>query len=125
MAYEMSVSVHDEFIHVILVGRDTLLAAKEYWSKIAGILRANPQRKLLMEEHLVGPVPDGDIHEWSEFMRTLGIPPGTKTAFCYLKERASEYRFVETLLINRGFITKIFEDVDDARAWLLDNGAIP
>jgi hypothetical protein len=120
MGYEMSVDLHDDHIHVILTGQDTLPAIKEYWSKIAEILRTNPQRKLLMEEHLDGVVPDSDIHEWSEFMRTLGIPAGAKIAFSHPKERIDEYRFAETLLVNRGFATKIFDDLDDAKQWLLD-----
>lgn len=125
MAYEMSVAIHDDHIHVTLVGEDTLAAVKEYWSKIAQMLYDNPQSKLLMEEHLEGRMPDRDIHAWSEFMRELGIPPGTKIAFSYLEERASEYRFAETLLINRGFVTKIFPTVNDARAWLLDTESVP
>lgn len=119
MGYEMSVEFHDEYIYVLLTGEDTLPDVKEYWTKIADILRSNPQRKLLMDEHLLGVVPDSDIHEWSEFMRTLGIPAGTKIAFSHLKERVSEYRFAETLLVNRGFVTRIFDDVADAKAWLL------
>jgi hypothetical protein len=122
MGYEMSVEFHDEYIHVTLTGQDTLPDVKEYWTKIAEVLHSNPQRKLLMDEHLDGVVPDSDIHEWSEFMRTLGIPPGTKIAFSHFKERVDEYRFAETLLINRGFVTKIFDCLGEAKLWLLENG---
>jgi hypothetical protein len=121
MGYEMSVEFHDEYIHVILTGQDTLPAVKEYWTKIAGLLQSNPQRKLLMDEHLFGVVPDSDIHEWSEFMKGLGIPRGTKIAFSHLKERVAEYRFAETLLVNRGFVTKIFDQLDHAKEWLLES----
>jgi len=124
MAYEMSVDLHDNHIHVILVGEDDLPAIREFWAKISEILRNNPHRKLLMEERLLGSMHDSDIHEWSEFMRSLHLPPDTKIAFSYPEERASEYRFAETLLINRGFITKIFPDVGDARTWLLEGVSV-
>ena len=120
MAYEMSVDIHDSHIHVVLVGDDDMSAVREYWTRISEILRSNPHRRLLMEEHLRGPMHDSDIHLWSEFMQSLHLPPEMKIAFSYLKERASEYRFAETLLINRGFITKIFPEVQDAKKWLLE-----
>jgi hypothetical protein len=119
MGYELSFHYYDDHIHVVLVGEDTLRAVIEYWTKIAQVMQSHPQRRLLMEEHLTGTIPDREIHEWSEFMRSLGLPPGTKIAFSYLEERVSEYRFAETLLINRGFVTKVFTDLDAARTWLL------
>lgn len=122
MAYEMVVAIEPTHLHVILTGTDSLVAAREYWTRIAARLREVPQHKVLMEERLGGHVPDGEIHEWGEFMRSVGLPPGLRIAFAYVPGRVEEYRYVETLLVNRGFVCRIFDGVDDARAWLLSEG---
>lgn len=119
MTYEMIIAAEPTHLHVILTGTDSLAGAKEYWTTIAARLREVPQRKLLMEERLGGRVPDGEIHEWGEFMRSLGLPPGLRIAFAHVPGRAEEYRYVETLLVNRGFVCRIFDGVADAEAWLL------
>lgn len=124
MAYEMIVTTKPTHLHVTLTGTDSLRAAKEYWTQIALRLREGQERRLLMEERLTGRVPDGEIHEWGDFVRTLGLPPGMRIAFVHLAERSDEYRYVETLLMNRGFVSKVFARVADAEAWLL-SGDVP
>jgi len=69
MAYEMTVDHLPDVLHVTRTGQDTLEAAKEYWTRIAEILKSGSQRRLLMEEHLTGTIPDlaipslGRVHE--------------------------------------------------------------
>jgi hypothetical protein len=54
-------------------------------------------------------------------MRKLDLPSNTKIAFSQPSDRLTEYRFVETLLLNRGFHTRIFDQMDAAKAWLLED----
>jgi len=51
-------------------------------------------------------------------MKTLEIPLGTKIAFIHRPERCSEYAYAEALLVNRGFIARVFTRIADAEEWL-------
>jgi hypothetical protein len=70
--------VYRDYIHVLLVGKDSLSASIKYWELIAEALQTHTPWKLLLEERLTGVVCDKDLHDWSEFMRTVGILTGTR-----------------------------------------------
>lgn len=58
------------------------------------------------------------------FAREMGLL-GFKKTFqlaVFVGEKMTEHKFVETVLVNRGFWVKFFVDKDDARSWLISRG---
>jgi hypothetical protein len=58
-----------------------------------------------------------DIYNLPKMSGEFGFPPRTKRAFVF-SEDAKDYQFFETVSVNRGQLVKIFEDIDEALAWL-------
>ena len=50
--------------------------------------------------------------------RELGFKPGSKHALLVSLENEDDYHFVETILLNAGYQSKIFTDEKDAREWV-------
>ena len=50
--------------------------------------------------------------------RELGFKPGSKHALLASLENRDDYSFVETILLNAGYQSKIFTDEKDAREWV-------
>jgi len=50
--------------------------------------------------------------------RKLGFKPGSKHALLTGLENRDDYRFLETILLNAGYQSKIFTDEKDAIEWV-------
>jgi len=50
--------------------------------------------------------------------RKLGFKPGSKHALLASLENKDDYHFVETILLNAGYQSKIFMDEKDAIEWI-------
>lgn len=50
-----------------------------------------------------------------------GIPRNAKIAMIYSKETSSEFSFLETVFVNRGFQLKVFKNIEQAESWLLES----
>jgi len=50
--------------------------------------------------------------------RELGFKPGSKHALLASVENKDDYSFVETILLNAGYQSKIFTDEKDAIEWI-------
>lgn len=45
--------------------------------------------------------------------------PGLKVAAVFTPDDAHKFRWIETILQNRSFVYKIFDDISEAKRWLL------
>jgi len=50
--------------------------------------------------------------------RKLGFKPGSKHALLTSLENRDDYRFLETIMLNAGYQSKIFTDEKDAIEWV-------
>lgn len=62
-----------------------------------------------------------DAFENAGLFRELGITPRYRIAWVESNAEARKTaQFIETVLVNRGFAARLFENEADARAWLLE-----
>lgn len=61
-----------------------------------------------------------DIYQMPEIAMEVGVSHGCKRALV-VGDNSSEFRFLETMFINRGHNVKMFAGIDDARDWLFGN----
>lgn len=61
-----------------------------------------------------------DIYQMPDKAMEAGVSHGCKRALV-VGDRSSEFRFLETMFVNRGHNVKMFTGIDDARDWLFGN----
>ena len=59
-----------------------------------------------------------DVYNMPDIAKKFGIGQKCKRALV-VGDKASDFYFLETVFLNRGYQVKMFADIDDARAWLL------
>jgi hypothetical protein len=75
----------------------------------------NDMRQANLSEHV------GTIYSMPEHAMKAGIERSIKRALV-VTGSLSEFWFLETVFLNQGNVVKLFNDIDDARRWLLGEG---
>lgn len=59
-----------------------------------------------------------DTFERPYHFQESGVPRTVKIALVFTNSEDSEYKFFETIFVNRGFQVKIFDNLADAENWI-------
>ena len=87
-------------------------------SKLVEEISRHDCSQILMDHRdATSKLPIVDLYNRPEIAASLGIERSNRIAIIYSKEE-DDYRFLETVARNKGFMVKIFKDLDEGIKWL-------
>ena len=122
MNYQMSVTFKGDYVEARSTGEKSYQTAEMLWAEITRVCQEHQCFRVLgiAESSRQMPVMDSINHD--RLFRQFGVTPQYKIA--WTESNAVEFeklKNLETILLNRGYQGKVFTDVDQARAWLLQD----
>ena len=120
MKFEISISEGKTYLNIRVKEVVTPNLLKEFMEKTANYSNINEINKFLFDlrqaPNQTSPIVHYDfVYDKS---RKLGFKPGSKHALLASLENKDDYHFVETILLNAGYQSKIFTDEKDAIEWI-------
>ncbi len=109
------------YVEVRSDGDKDFSRASRLWADIAEACRRNGCYRVLGIANSTTPVSTLEGYDHAALFQELGVNDAYRIAWVELNpETVETYRFVETVLVNRGLPGRLFSDVDAARRWLLE-----
>lgn len=115
--YQISSSVDDKILEIVVKGKLTKSSSKEMTNKFSDIVEANKIQKILVDIRAL----EGRLSVTEIYERVRTYPPHMyKSIFAMvdIPDNADHQMFHETTAANAGMKVKWFADMDAARAWL-------
>ncbi len=120
MDTNITVEEFDNYLAFRVVGEDSVEVSLSYFHQVADTCKQKGFKKALIIEDLEGDLPTSEIFTVTE--QLPAVLRGLKVAFIDLRpNHASDNRFGETVVRNRGCNIRVFNDVNEARAWLTES----
>jgi len=120
MKFEISISEGKTYLNIRVKEAVTPVLLKEFVEKTANNSNKNGIDTFLFDlrqaPNQTSPIVHYDF-VYDKF-RKLGFKPGSKHALLTSLENKDDYHFVETILLNAGYQSKIFTDEKDAIEWV-------
>ena len=124
MENEIRVTLENNFVQVISNGDKNYKHVCEVWSKTTQFCLENDCFKILGIAKTTNPISSFEAYDHTKLFLELGISDKFKIAWVELNSKFKEnIKFVEFVLNNRGFPGKVFDQIDTAKNWLLDDNA--
>lgn len=122
MKNSFTVNYKKDFVLIVSNGEKTIEFAREVIATAVKVCTTNSNYQILGISNTTKPVSLWEGYQYHEIFKEAGISYAYKIAWV---EENSEfidiYRFIETVLINRGLPGKVFTDTNEAKHWLLNN----
>lgn len=117
--YQLSWTLKDGYLHFVVTGENSPDAFSSYTDDVVNYAKKMECRYALIEDRLTGP-------RMSAMELYATVPDSSRKAAPYFEAIAlidtaldQSLEFAETIAVNRGLQVAIFNDFDEARAWLL------
>jgi len=120
LSYEMKVTFMGQYVEALSIGEKSARTADKLWAEIIQVCQEQDCYRVLgiAESTRQMTVMDSINHE--ELFKKFGVTPKYKIAWTESNRQEFEkLKNLEIILVNRGYRGKVFNDVDEARAWLL------
>ena len=115
--YQISSSVDDEIIEIVLTGEFKESAVEELQNKVGDIIEAKGAKNVLLDIRAFNGRAS-IIETYISVRRPLPTIPKVNVAVVDRPENAAVISFLETTAQNAGRSLKCFTDIDAARVWL-------
>jgi hypothetical protein len=115
--YQISSSVDDEIIEIVLTGEFIESAVEELQNKVGDIIEAKGAKNVLLDIRAFNGRAS-IIETYISVRRPLPTITKVNVAVVDRPENAAVISFLETTAQNAGRSLKCFTDIDTARAWL-------
>lgn len=120
---ETVISFEGDYVKVISNGVKRLKYSTELWKGVVETCREHDCRYILGVSYTTKPLRTMEAYKHADLFRELGMTHEYKIAWVESNPETIETTyFVETVLVNRGFTARIFDDEKNALEWLLDDG---
>lgn len=116
--YQLSSSVNEGVLEVILTGKVITGTVEDLQIKIAEIINAKRVKNLLVDARALRGPRIGTLETYTTVRRPLPDIPKVNVAVVDRPENATQGGFLETTAHNAGHSLKFFTDIDEAREWL-------
>lgn len=122
MEWEIAVHRDEKYIEVVTRGtankENTLKMAKD----VADSMKRNRITRALIDHRGIQSVSGDvvDIYERPKILKLIGLILRIRIAELIKPEHKEHFEFLETVMINRGFIFSVFHDKVEALKWLLE-----
>lgn len=122
MSYEMKVVFKGAYIEAHSDGEKSYQTAVTLWNEITRACAEHNCYKVLGIGNSTKPMPTMAALNHEKLFRDFAITHKYKIAWVELNEQAVEsVKFLELVLLNRGMLNgMLFSNIEEARAWLLD-----
>ena len=118
MPYSVKYNQKKDCIMVAVQGELNLPTLQNMASEVSEIVNRTDCRMILNDLREVElPAGPFDIIKMPDTAKDAGVTPSCKRALI-VGDRASNFRFLETVFINKGHMVKMFADRDSAETWL-------
>ena len=120
--YELSYELRPGYLYVKLRSdANSYNIARQYWNEIMMMAARCNCKRVLVDKDIGTDLSTADVFRMAsevafEFR-------SVKLAVCDRHSSQQDIEFGETVAANRGLDTRSFNDIDDARHWLLDDNA--
>ena len=126
MPYEVSIEEQEEYIRVEASGKRTpgneVDDAISVWSNVAEVCRAKEKDRILGIYNVTGRLPTRAAHAIAYDPARFGYSKCFKLALVDLNEESrQDVLFVEDVAVSSGYRVRVFENEEEAKAWLLEN----
>jgi hypothetical protein len=120
MKFEISISERKTYLNIRVNKVVTPDLLKEFIEKTANNANKSGINKFLFDLRQAPNQTSPIVHYNLVYdkYRELGFKPGSKHALLVSLENRDDYSFVETILVNAGYQSKIFTDEKDAIEWI-------
>lgn len=122
MSYQMEVTFTGDYVEAQSIGVKTYQTAEKLWAEITRVCNRHECYRVLgiAESSKQMSVMDSINHQ--ELFKKFGVTPKYKIAWTESNQvELDKLKNLETILLNRGYRGKVFADVAEARAWLLQD----
>ena len=112
-----------DYLYAFVKGQnDSYEISKRYCQEIARELKTTPYKKVLIEEDIVEAASMGDVFQLMSELPGMGLA-GIKIAFYDRQTAHTDLNdFGALAATNRGLDASAFNDIEEAKAWLLADG---
>ena len=121
MTYDFETTPVDGYLRFTASG--TIESAEEAMAYLKAILtsaqKANCLRVLVDERNVSKNLDMYDCVVSADRWTSDHPPSGIRVAAVYSPAEAQEFHWIETILNNRSVVCRIFDDMDEARKWLM------
>ncbi len=126
MRDQIMIEFKGDYIHARHYGKDSYRISLDLWRKIAGACEKFDCYNILGETFTTNDLSVIDNYDHIEIFKAAGISGKHRIAWVNNSREAAEgVKLVETVLRNRGLINgRLFDNVDQAKAWLLNGNGI-
>ena len=122
MKNEIVITFEGTHVQAIANGEKDFEYSTQLWTNIVQACHDNNCRKILGIANTTKPLRTMEAYQHADLFRELGLTHDYRIAWVELNPDAYETTyFVETVLVNRGFPGRLFEDEVQAKKWLLDD----
>ena len=122
MKKEIIITFEGAYVQVVANGDKDFEYATELWTSVVKACQQYDCLKILGISTTGKPLKTMEAYQHAELFRELGLTHDYRIAWVELNPDAYETTyFVETVLVNRGFPGRLFEDEVQAKKWLLDD----
>jgi hypothetical protein len=120
MEYEFSITFEKKYIKVISNGSKNFEVSKLIWTNVVEYCKKYDNYRVLGIANTTKAISTLEGFRHNELFNELGIDHNYKIAWVELNSKMLDtYKFVETVLSNRGLPGKLFSNIEEAEKWLL------
>ena len=122
MKTEIEVTFENDYVNIIFNGEKNLDLAKKVFSRAVETCVTHNCYKILGIANTTKPISTIEMFDFNDFINELGFNYKYRMAWVELNPKVFEIiRFNETVLKNRGIPGKLFNDINEAKNWLLND----
>jgi hypothetical protein len=118
----MEVAFRGTHVEARSIGEKSYQTAEKLWAEITRVCNEHACYRVLgiAESNRQMSVMDSINHQ--ELFKQFGVTPKYKIAWTESNQNEfDKLKNLETIILNRGYRCKVFIDVDEAKAWLLQD----
>ncbi len=125
MGIEFNIKSNGDLLHVVARGNDDNLQDVQNYQMaiIQHGLKNNTRYVLCDERDLEYRLNTFDIYESAKYVSEYA-PKFVRIALVFNKKYAKDISFFEDVVVNRGLMMRVFDDIDKAKKWLLPNALL-
>lgn len=117
------VSFEGDYVRVLADGEKDMDFARRLWREVARVCEESGCYRVLGIANSTKPQGTSGAYEHAELFESLGFRNRIRVAWVERNPDAVEaVQFIETVLLNRYFPVRLFTDIAEAEAWLLEKG---
>lgn len=120
MKHELQVTFENDFVQILSKGEKSLETSLNLWKETIQVCNQHKCYKILGLATSIKPPTTIESYKHADLLHDFKIDHTYKIAWIeFNPEAVGSIKFLENVLFNRGLDVKLFQDVDEAKSWLL------